>query len=81
MPVTKTAKRALRGSLRKKAVNETLRKSIEIAKNKAKKSPTEKNIAAVFSLADRAKKRKIIHKNKVAHIKSAFARLLSTKSK
>lgn len=79
MPVTKTAKRALRVSLRKRSVNETLRKSIEIAENKAKKSPTLKNISAVFSLADRAKKRKIVHKNKVAHLKSKFSKLLTSK--
>ncbi len=81
MPVTKTAKRALRVSDRKRIVNESLRKRIEIAQTKAKKSPTAKNVSIVFSLADRAKKSKILHKNKVAHIKSLFSKLLVSKAK
>lgn len=80
MPVTKTAKRALRVSSRKLSINETLRKRIEIAQSKAKKSPTQKNISVVFSLTDRAKKIKIIHRNKAARIKSAFSKLLTGKA-
>ncbi len=80
MPVTKTAKRALRVSARKLTVNETLKKRIEIAQKTAKKSPTLKNVSVVFSLTDRAKKNKIIHANKAAHIKSAFSKLLSSKA-
>jgi len=80
MPVTKTAKRALRVSGRKLSVNEVLKKRIEIARSKAHKSPTAKNISVVFSLTDRAKKRKLIHQNKAAHIKSAFSKLLSSKA-
>lgn len=76
MPVTKTAKRALRVSKKKLTVNEALRRSLEIAEAKARKSPTAKNVSSVFSIADRAKKKKIMHANKVAHIKAAFAKLL-----
>jgi ribosomal protein S20 len=81
MPVTKTAKRALRVSTRKLSMNETLKKRMEIAQRKAQKSPNAKNVSEVFSLADRAKKKNLIHKNKAAHIKSAFSKLLSPKTK
>lgn len=77
MPVTKTAKRALRGSTKKQTVNNKMRVMVEVAQRKAKKSPTKANISAVFSMADRAVKKKIIHKNKAGRIKSAFAKLLS----
>lgn len=77
MPVTKTAKRALRGSTVKAAVNAKLKTNLEIAQRMAKSKPTAKTIATVFSLADRSVKKNLIHKNKAAHIKSAFSKLLA----
>jgi len=55
MPVTKTAKRARRSSLRKKSADVL-------------------NLAV--SLTDRAAKKKIIHKNKAARIKSQLSKLV-----
>lgn len=79
MPVTKTAKRALRGSLRKQRVNKSLISRLEIALRTAKKSKNEKDIKTVISLADRASKKNIIHKNKAARIKSSLSKLLPKK--
>jgi small subunit ribosomal protein S20 len=76
MPVTTTAKRALRGSKNKTSVNEVLRGKLEIAIRIAKKSKTEAKIIAASSFADRAAKKKIIHKNKAARIKSQLSKLL-----
>jgi small subunit ribosomal protein S20 len=85
MPVTKTAKRALRGSLRKQRVNKALMTRLEIALRTAKKSKKEKDIRTAFSLADKAAKKKIIHKNKAARIKASLSKLTflkkSSKSK
>jgi len=78
MPVTKTAKRALRGSTRKKAVNKNIMTRLEVALRNAKKSPTKKNIQEVFSLSDKARKKRIIHKNKAARIKSRASKLSKT---
>lgn len=72
MPVTKTAKRALRSSKRKAKVNTSILSTLEIAIRTAKKSATAKNIQKVFSLTDRAAKKKVIHKNKAARVKKAF---------
>lgn len=79
MPITKTAKRALRGSLRKKIVNRTLREKLEKAIRAAKKSKKPELIKIASSFADKAVKGKIIHKNKAAHIKSSLSKLLKQK--
>jgi ribosomal protein S20 len=77
MPVTKTAKRALRSSKRKLEVNKLMRTKLEIAIRIAKKGKKEKDILSAISLADRSAKMHIIHKNKAAHIKSTLSKLSS----
>jgi len=79
MPVTKTAKRALRSSKRKEAVNKIIISRLEIAIKKARKEKTFENVKKAISLADIATKKKIIHKNKAARIKSALSKLAKPK--
>ncbi len=74
MPVTKTAKRALRSSKSKKLVNDKIVKSMEVAVRTAKKSPTDKNIRHAVSLVDKTAKKNIIHKNKAARMKSSISK-------
>lgn len=76
MPVTTTAKRALRGSKNKQSVNQILRGKLDIAIRVAKKSKTAAKVITAVSLADRAAKKKLIHKNKAARIKSQLSKLL-----
>ena len=86
MPVTKTAKRALRSSKRKETVNKKIRTNLEVAIRIAKNSATggsasgrkksEEAILKAISLADRAAKKHLIHKNKAARIKSTLSKLL-----
>lgn len=76
MPITKTAKRALRASKRKREVNVRISKKFEIAVRSARKSKSLKAVTSAFSLVDRAVKNKIIHKNKAARIKSSLSNLL-----
>ncbi len=80
MPVTKTAKRALRGSKNKTQVNKILVKKLEIAIRVAKKSKNSEKVLTAVSLADRAAKKRIIHRNKAARIKSQLSRLVSVKA-
>ncbi len=75
MPVTKTAKRALRSSFRKAIVNKKYIASYEIALRIAKKTKSLKDIKKAISLIDRSSKNKIIHKNKASRLKSALASL------
>jgi small subunit ribosomal protein S20 len=81
MPVTKTAKRALRSSRRKSGNNKLSMSSLSIALHKARKNPSKENIKKAFSLADRASKKKIIHKNKASRIKSQISRLAKPSKK
>jgi len=76
MPVTTTAKRALRGSKNKESINKILMSKLEVAIRTAKKSKTVEKIVKAVSLADRAAKRKVIHKNKAARIKSQLSKLM-----
>jgi small subunit ribosomal protein S20 len=76
MPVTKTAKRALRGSKRKMRVNKLMTTRLEIAIRLAKKGKKEKEVLTAISLADRASKNHIIHKNKAARIKSSLSKFM-----
>ena len=80
MPVTETAKRALRSSKKKGLVNRVLKSRLEIAIRRAKKEKSEKTIKEAVTLTDRAAKRKIIHRNKAARIKSGLSKLLPKKS-
>jgi len=77
MPVTKTAKRALRGSKRKATANTVFRSRFEIAVRSAQKSKKEKDIREAMSLSDRAAKKNLIHKNRASRIKSSLSKLLA----
>jgi ribosomal protein S20 len=81
MPVTKTAKRALRGSERKAIINKIVLSKLEIAIKKAKKTKSEKDVVSASSFADRASKSRSIHSNKAARIKSQLSKLLSNSKK
>ncbi len=78
MPVTKTAKRALRSSKRKENVNKIILSRLDIALKKAKKTKTKKDILEAISLSDRAARRDIIHKNKAGRIKSKLTSKLTS---
>lgn len=81
MPVTKTAKRALRGSKNKEYINKLIMNKLGFALRTAKKSKTTKDILTATALSDRAAKKKVIHKNKAARIKSQLSKLLAGPSK
>ena len=76
MPVTTTAKRALRGSKNKESINRVIIGKLEVAIRIAKKNRTVEKVIAATSLADRAAKKRVIHKNKAARIKSQLSKLL-----
>ncbi len=80
MPVTKTAKRALRSSKRKEIVNKISLSRLEVAIKKAKKTKKEADVILASSLADRVSKNKTIHKNKASRIKSQLNKLLTLKT-
>lgn len=75
MPVTKTAKRALRSSKRKEGVNKVIAAKLDLAIKKVKKVFSKESLSNVASIADVAAKKGLIHKNKAARIKSRLSKL------
>lgn len=78
MPITKTAKRALRSSKRKGLVNKTFTARLEVAIREAKNKKTREAITKAVSLTDRAVKKNLIHKNKAARIKGRLTKLVKS---
>jgi len=76
MPVTKTAKRALRSSTRKRKINSRYLSRLEVAIRQAEKSKNKEKVKTAVSLVDRAVSKNIIHKNKAARIKRSLSKLL-----
>jgi len=74
MPVTKTAKRALRVSKRKQKVNSRIKSNLEASIRTAVRSGKKTDIRDAVSNTDKAAKKHIIHKNKAARIKSRLTR-------
>lgn len=76
MPVTKTAKRALRSSKKKEDQNKKIFGQIDMAIRMAKRDKKERALSKVFSLVDRAAKKKILHPGKADRIKSRISKRL-----
>ena len=76
MPTTKSAKKALRSSLRKKVINSRCREKMRTLLKNFRKKPNKKDLPAVFSILDKAAKKHIIHKNKAGRLKSRLTQLI-----
>lgn len=81
MPITKSAKKALRRDKRKQGFNKKAKRKAERAIKTFKQKPTKENLAQAYSAIDKAAKRNIYHANKVGRIKSKLARMLPPSSK
>lgn len=78
MPVTKSAKKALRQSKRKALGNKPIKTKANTLVKKMRKEASQDNLKKAFSALDMAKKKNIFHKNKVNRLKSRLAKLLKT---
>lgn len=79
MPITKSAKKALRRDQRRRKINLKVKTPLKKALKSARKSPTLKSLSKAFSWLDQAVKKNLIHKNKAARLKSRLAKLLKPK--
>lgn len=85
MPITQSAKKAIRGSLRKKAFNDQRKRAMkEIIKKiekiaKTDKAEANKLLSAAFATIDKAAKRGVIKKNNAARKKSRLSRITANK--
>ena len=82
MPITKSAKKALRGSLVKKAMNDRNKKNIKESVKKIEKLVKEKNkdeakklLPEAYSAIDKAAKKGVIKKNTASRKKSRLAKI------
>ncbi len=82
MPITQSAKKAVRGSLRKKAVNDARKRRMkEVIKKiekavKIDKKEAAKLLSSAFQIIDKAAKKGVIKKNNAANKKSRLSRLV-----
>lgn len=83
MPITSSAKKALKVSKRQRAENDITRAKIKDALKGArlaienKEKDVDKKISMAFKELDMASKKKVIHKNRAARLKSRLAKKLS----
>jgi small subunit ribosomal protein S20 len=81
MPITQSAKKAIRGSLRKKAFNDARKRAMkEVIKKiekiaKLDKASATKMVSSAFAIIDKAAKRGVIKKNNAARKKARLARI------
>ncbi|HEY5588645.1 MAG: 30S ribosomal protein S20 [Candidatus Pacebacteria bacterium] len=82
MPITKSAKKALKGSLVKKAMNDRNKKNIKETVKKIEKLVKEKNnveakklLPVAYSVIDKAAKRGVIKKNTASRKKSRLSKI------
>lgn len=78
MPVTKSAKGALKQSKRRKGENLLVEKKLKTAIKAFRATPTALKLTVAYSTIDRAAKNHIIHKNKAARMKSSLSKLVKT---
>jgi len=75
MPVTKTAKRALRSSNRKRDFNSLVRSKLEATLRVAIRTKKPNDIKTAISSTDKAVKKNLIHKNRAGRIKAKLSKL------
>ncbi len=81
MPITQSAKKAIRSSSRKKAVNDARKRAMKdvikkIEKTvKADKASAQKMLSNAFAAIDKAAKKGVIKKNNASRKKARLARI------
>lgn len=77
MPISKSAKKALRRDQRRRKINLKIKIPLKRAIKSARKDPTPKALGKAFSWLDQAVKKNLIHKNKASRLKSRLSSLQS----
>jgi len=81
MPITQSAKKAIRGSLRKKAFNDSRKRAMkEVIKKIEKIAKTDKKealkmLSSAFAIIDKAAQKNVIKKNNAANKKARLYRI------
>lgn len=81
MPQIKSAKKKLRQDKKHTKQNLLVKKSVRAAVLAFKRKPTFAALSKVFAVFDSAAKKKVLHANKAARLKSRLSKLLLRKLK
>jgi len=79
MPITKSVKKALRQSEKRQKKNRSFKDKIKLTVKTYLAKPSQDQLKKVESVLDKAKKKGIYHRNKVARLKSNMAKKLIKK--
>jgi small subunit ribosomal protein S20 len=74
MPITSSAKKKMRGDLRKRAHNLVYKLAVKKAVKTARKERSAATMQAAQKILDKAVRARLIHKNKAARLKSRLVR-------
>lgn len=81
MPITSSAKKALRRSDRQRATNVQVRSRMKTAMDAFTQSPSAQTLSEAFSRIDRAVKNNLLHRNTAARRKARLNRVLAGATK
>lgn len=79
MPIIKSAKKKLKVDKRRTKVNRVYRNKLKDALKETREKKTKKALKGAYRAIDRAAKKKVIHKNKAARIKSRLVKQIKSK--
>ena len=79
MPIGRSAKKTLRKTVKNHDVNLVLKNKIKLTIKNFLAKPTEKSLSEVDSVLDKGIKKHLVHKNKVARLKSNFSKKITVK--
>lgn len=77
MPLLQNAKKALRRSQARASYNRRIKSHIKTAVDAVKSDKATTSLPAAFSALDKALKRGLIHRHKVARIKSQLSKVVA----
>jgi small subunit ribosomal protein S20 len=80
MPVSSSAKKALRKDRRREQINLKIRRQVKMAIKAVRKKPSRKTLNLAFSWLDKAVKKNVFKKNKAARLKSRLSKLLKKRN-
>ena len=81
MPIGRSAKKSLRKTVKNHDTNLSLKNKIKLAIKKFLAKPTEKGLNEVNSAMDKGIKKNLLHKNKVARLKSSYSKKVGAEGK
>ncbi len=77
MPITRSAKDALKKDKKRTKVNKPIRQAYKEVVKLMRKEPTVENLKKAYSQLDKAAKAKIIHKAKASRLKSRLTKFFN----